>query len=179
MKSVQTNAFLTQHLTTGDLLLMKTRKTFIAAAVTLVSTLATAAAPALADDYRFSPGSKCLSSDPTSDSTLVRGANYIYNTSTSKYAYVVCPIEWGVPDEQITNGVYSTISVLKYNTQKLTCRISSYYGDGTFVDSKSASTTINGRASFNTPTVKSAIVYGVFCELPPSSGIYSLYTWFN
>ncbi|MBW4622513.1 MAG: DUF1824 family protein [Cyanosarcina radialis HA8281-LM2] len=152
---------------------------FLVSAVSLASALATAADPALADSYRFSPGSKCLSSDPTSDSTLVRGENYIYNTNTSKYAYVVCPIDVGVPDDKITNGVYTTVSVLKYNTQKLTCRISSYYGDGTFVDSKSASTSANGRASFNTPTVKSAIVYGVFCELPPSSGIYSLYTWFN
>ncbi|WP_146131505.1 hypothetical protein [Merismopedia glauca] len=158
---------------------MRSTKAFIAVFITLGSAIVTATAPAFADSYRFSPGSKCLSSDPTSDSTLVRGADYIYNTNTSKYAYVVCPIDRGVPDEKITNGVYVTMSVLKYNSQTLTCTLRSGYGDGTFVDSKSASTSANGKASFNTPTVANGIIYGVFCSLPPSSGINSFYTWFN
>lgn len=168
---------ISERVTNRNSIVAKPIKAITALTATLVSTVI-ATAPALADEYKFSPGSMCQHSTPSDLPKLVRGENYIYNSDTSNYAYVACPIEWGVPDDSKNRGPYVNINVLKYNSQQLTCRLSTAYGTGGNIDSKSVSTTATGYTSLTTSRVKSGIVYGIFCNLPPSSGIWSIYTWF-
>jgi hypothetical protein len=70
----------------------------IVALATLMSATAITTSPAWADSYKAFPGSMCQHSTSTDLPKLVRGPNYIYNSSTS-YAYVACPIVRGVPGD--------------------------------------------------------------------------------
>lgn len=155
-------------------------KAITALTATLISTTAIATTPVLADSFKAFPGSMCQPSTPSDLPKLVRGDNYIYNSSTS-YANVACPIVRGYPgdDEGTSNGPYSTIFVLKYNTQTLTCRLSGYYSSGSSGTSQSVSTNNTGSASISTARVAQRNIYGIFCSLPPSSGIQSYYSFFK
>ncbi len=146
-----------------------------------MSTTAIATSPAMADSYKAFPGSMCQHSTSTDLPKLVRGANYIYNSSTS-YAYVACPIVRGVPgdDEGTTTGPYTTVYVLKnYNNQTVTCTLSGYWSNNGGASSQSASTSTQGMSSMSTARVAKRNIYGLFCSLAPHSGIYSYYSFFK
>lgn len=172
---------ISEHVINGNNIGAKPIKAIAALTATLMSTTAITTAPALADSFKAFPGNMCQPSSPSDLPKLVRGDNYIYNISTSSYAYVACPIVRGYPgdDEGTSNGPYSTIFVLKYNTQTLTCRLSGYYSSGDSASSQSVSTNNTGNASISTARVAQRNIYGIFCSLPPSSGILSYYSFFK
>lgn len=157
---------------------VRAKKAVIATTTVLISS-AVISTPVLADQFKAFPGSMCLSSDPASDSRLVRGENYVYNSSSSN-AYVVCPIVRGFPgDDQVSNsGPYTTIFALKNNNQTITCRLSGYDSNGDNASTQSASISGFGKLSFSTARVAKRNIYGIFCTLPPSNGIVSYYSFF-
>jgi hypothetical protein len=184
MKLVLTNAFLTQHLTTGDLPLMKTTKQFkilVGAAVTLASTLATAATPALADNYKAFPGSMCHGMDSASESKLSRGYLSIKNNDSSQYAYVMCPIVRGVPgdDEGTTSGPSSLVYVDKGNSQSMLCGLIGDWPAGGGFSYKDGTTTAQGVTYISIPKVEKRNIYAIFCSIPPKSSITGYYSFFK
>ncbi|MES1021655.1 hypothetical protein ABN584_01975 [Gloeocapsa sp. BRSZ] len=161
--------------------ILKKTKAIVTLTATLMSTTAIATSPAIADSYKAFPGSMCQHSTSTDLPKLVRGPNYVYNSSTS-YAYVACPIVRGVPgdDEGTTTGPYTTVYVLKnYNNQTVTCTLSGYWSDSGGASSQSASTSTQGMSSMSTARVAKRNIYGLFCSLAPHSGIYSYYSFFK
>ncbi|PSB01274.1 hypothetical protein [Merismopedia glauca] len=159
----------------------KPAKTFIAAAVTLLSTIVTAAAPALADSYKSFPGSMCHGTDSSSEAKLSRGYLYIYNGDSSQYAYVVCPIVRGAPgdDDGTTSGPSSLVYVNKGNSQKMLCGLIGDWPAGGGFSYQEGTTIAQGTTYISIPKIAKRNIYAIFCSIPPKSSITGYYSFFK
>jgi hypothetical protein len=150
---------------------IKQGKAIVALSIALISSAAIAS-PVFAEITVFS-GNTCRPANSTEDAKLTSGHDYIYNFS-STYAYVTCPINQRFPSDSSGTSTSSSIRVLKYNTQELSCTLKSTSLFSSTLGTGSAKTTYgNGFTYMETSSVPKGHTYGLLCHLPPSSGIYS------
>ena len=156
-------------------------KIWTATTVILVSTIATVAAPALADNYKSFPGSMCHGIDSTSESKLSRGYLDITNQDASQYAYVTCHIVRVAPgdDDGTTTGPSSLVYVNKQNTQSMLCGLIGDWPAGDGFSYMQGTTTVQGTTYISIPKVAKRNIYAVFCSIPPKSSIRAYYSFFK